>query len=220
MKRAESPTRIWRRASVLVGARSSRRSGRRKAPTWTQSPTQSILTTLWDQPRWLEAYHLYDQRGSELFEQICDLPEYYLTRTENAILETHASEIIAARTGSLHRRARRRLQQKNRSFTDRATAPTRPEHLRAHRRERRRLTRVARRRSQRDFPEIRISWFARALRGRLQRHRQKLCRPCSSFSAAPSATSITPTFRASFAPFRRRWDRAIFSCSAPTESRT
>ena len=58
-------------------------------------PTQSILTTLWDQPRWLEAYHLYDQRGSELFEQICDLPEYYLTRTENAILETHARDIIA-----------------------------------------------------------------------------------------------------------------------------
>ena len=58
-------------------------------------PTLSILTTLWDQPRWLEAYHLYDQRGSELFEQICDLPEYYLTRTENAILETYAGEIIA-----------------------------------------------------------------------------------------------------------------------------
>jgi dimethylhistidine N-methyltransferase len=56
----------------------------------------SILTTLWDQPRWLEAYHLYDQRGSELFEQICDLPEYYLTRTENAILETYAGEIISS----------------------------------------------------------------------------------------------------------------------------
>ena len=58
-------------------------------------PTSSILTTLWDQPRWLEAYHLYDQRGSELFEQICQLPEYYLTRTENAILERHAADIIA-----------------------------------------------------------------------------------------------------------------------------
>jgi hypothetical protein len=31
-------------------------------------PALSILTTLWDQPRWLEAYHLYDQRGSDLFE--------------------------------------------------------------------------------------------------------------------------------------------------------
>jgi L-histidine N-alpha-methyltransferase len=59
-------------------------------------PTLSILTTLWDQPRWLEAYHLYDQRGSELFEEICQLPEYYLTRTEDAILEMRAMEIIAA----------------------------------------------------------------------------------------------------------------------------
>lgn len=58
-------------------------------------PMQSILTTLWDQPRWLEAYHLYDQRGSELFEQICELPEYYLTRTENAILEARARDMIA-----------------------------------------------------------------------------------------------------------------------------
>jgi L-histidine Nalpha-methyltransferase len=59
-------------------------------------PTLSILTTLWDQPRWLEAYHLYDDHGSELFEAICDLPEYYLTRTENGILEAHAKHIIAA----------------------------------------------------------------------------------------------------------------------------
>ena len=59
-------------------------------------PTLSILTTLWDQPRWLEAYHLYDKRGSELFEQICELPEYYLTRKENTILEKDSGEIIAS----------------------------------------------------------------------------------------------------------------------------
>ncbi len=59
-------------------------------------PTLSILTTLWDQPRWLEAYHLYDDQGSELFEDICELPEYYLTRTENSILEAQAKNIIAA----------------------------------------------------------------------------------------------------------------------------
>lgn len=59
-------------------------------------PALSILTTLWDQPRWLEAYHLYDTAGSELFEDICELPEYYLTRTENSILEARASDIIDA----------------------------------------------------------------------------------------------------------------------------
>jgi L-histidine Nalpha-methyltransferase len=61
-----------------------------------ENPAQSIMRTLWDQPRWLEAYHLYDDRGANLFEQICELPEYYLTRTENAILERESSRIIAA----------------------------------------------------------------------------------------------------------------------------
>lgn len=59
-------------------------------------PALSVMKTLWDQPRWLEAFHLYDERGSELFEQICQLPEYYLTRTENSILERDASKIVAA----------------------------------------------------------------------------------------------------------------------------
>ncbi len=61
-----------------------------------EHPQRSILRTLFDQPRWLEAYHLYDDRGSELFERICDLPEYYLTRTENAILMRDAARIIEA----------------------------------------------------------------------------------------------------------------------------
>jgi L-histidine Nalpha-methyltransferase len=38
--------------------------------------------------------HLYDERGSELFEAICDLPEYYPTRTERALLVQHADEIV------------------------------------------------------------------------------------------------------------------------------
>jgi L-histidine Nalpha-methyltransferase len=38
--------------------------------------------------------HFYDARGSELFERICQLPEYYPTRTERWILEHHASEIV------------------------------------------------------------------------------------------------------------------------------
>src|SRR6185295_11255951 len=42
--------------------------------------------------------HLYDTRGSELFDQICDLPEYYPTRTERAILDAYA-DLIVRRTG-------------------------------------------------------------------------------------------------------------------------
>ena len=44
-------------------------------------------------PKSLPPWLFYDQRGSELFEQITRLPEYYLTRTERAILEANADEI-------------------------------------------------------------------------------------------------------------------------------
>ena len=43
--------------------------------------------------------HFYDTRGSALFDRICDLPEYYPTRTEMAILRHHAGD-IAARMGA------------------------------------------------------------------------------------------------------------------------
>jgi L-histidine N-alpha-methyltransferase len=39
--------------------------------------------------------HFYDARGSELFEQICELPEYYPTRSELQILGERADEIVA-----------------------------------------------------------------------------------------------------------------------------
>jgi L-histidine N-alpha-methyltransferase len=40
--------------------------------------------------------HNYDERGAELFDRICELPEYYQTRTERAILERNADKIVAA----------------------------------------------------------------------------------------------------------------------------
>lgn len=43
----------------------------------------------------LPAKFLYDERGSRLFEQIAELDEYYLTRTEIAILAVHAREMTA-----------------------------------------------------------------------------------------------------------------------------
>jgi L-histidine N-alpha-methyltransferase len=43
--------------------------------------------------------HFYDTRGAELFDRICELPEYYPTRAERSILETRADEIVA-RTGA------------------------------------------------------------------------------------------------------------------------
>ena len=43
--------------------------------------------------------HFYDSRGSELFERICELPEYYPTRTETAILAARAGDVVAAAGG-------------------------------------------------------------------------------------------------------------------------
>src|SRR5271169_840194 len=45
-------------------------------------------------PKRLPCWLLYDEVGSELFEQITELPEYYLTRTERSILEMYAGEIL------------------------------------------------------------------------------------------------------------------------------
>ena len=44
-------------------------------------------------PKWLPPKWFYDARGSELFERITRLPEYYPTRTERALIEAHAREI-------------------------------------------------------------------------------------------------------------------------------
>ena len=56
---------------------------------------RAVDAGLSDRPRRLPCRFLYDARGSELFEQICDLPEYYLTRAEASILAEHAGAIRA-----------------------------------------------------------------------------------------------------------------------------
>ncbi len=59
---------------------------------------RAVARGLNDTPRWVPSRFLYDARGSWLFERICELPEYYLTRTEAAILAAHAAA-IAKTTG-------------------------------------------------------------------------------------------------------------------------
>lgn len=51
---------------------------------------------LQQEPRQLPAWFLYDAEGSRLFDQICEQPEYSLTRTEIGLLEHSAAEIAAA----------------------------------------------------------------------------------------------------------------------------
>ncbi len=45
----------------------------------------------------LSPRYFYDERGSELFEAITELPEYYPTRAERAILEHHAAGSVRRR---------------------------------------------------------------------------------------------------------------------------
>ena len=45
------------------------------------------------QPKRIPCKYFYDRRGSELFDQICELDEYYLTRTELKIMRRHAAEM-------------------------------------------------------------------------------------------------------------------------------
>ena len=54
---------------------------------------KEVLRGLTSNPKTLPSKYFYDERGSDLFEQITELPEYYPTRAEREALETHAAEI-------------------------------------------------------------------------------------------------------------------------------
>ncbi|HEY0340907.1 MAG TPA: L-histidine N(alpha)-methyltransferase, partial [Steroidobacteraceae bacterium] len=58
-----------------------------------------VLRGLQGEPKRLSPTYFYDERGSQLFDAICALPEYYITRTETGILERHAQG-IADRIGA------------------------------------------------------------------------------------------------------------------------
>ena len=166
--------------------------------------------------------HFYDARGSELFDRICELPEYYPTRAERAILEARADAIVAttgvrelvelgsgtaaktrvlldamARAGSLWRyvpvRRRRR-------------------HGAGHRgRAERRLSGPRRRRAS---PATSSTTSTRSRRPRTA------ARASSPSSAGRSATSSPARDGASCASWRRGSTTTASCCSAPTWSRT
>lgn len=56
---------------------------------------QQVLRGLRASVKTLSPALFYDARGARLFERICELPEYYPTRTELAILERHAGDLAA-----------------------------------------------------------------------------------------------------------------------------
>lgn len=52
-----------------------------------------VLAGLQDDPKRISPMYFYDAAGSILFDRICELPEYYPTRTETRILEQHGADI-------------------------------------------------------------------------------------------------------------------------------
>jgi dimethylhistidine N-methyltransferase len=69
-----------------------------RVPFYDLSPKQesfqdALIAGLSRRPRSIPSRFLYDAQGSALFDRICDLPEYYPTRTEMRILEDCAADI-------------------------------------------------------------------------------------------------------------------------------
>ena len=64
------------------------------APQDTDEFAKAVADGLTAKPKSLPSWYFYDEIGSRLFEEICDLPEYYLTRSETEILSHHASDIL------------------------------------------------------------------------------------------------------------------------------
>jgi L-histidine Nalpha-methyltransferase len=54
-----------------------------------------VVAGLSSDPRTIPCKYFYDERGAALFQKICELPEYYVTRTEIDILDRHRADIAS-----------------------------------------------------------------------------------------------------------------------------
>jgi uncharacterized SAM-dependent methyltransferase len=64
-------------------------------PPATSDLLSDVIAGLSSDPRTLPCKYFYDERGAALFQKICELPEYYVTRTEIDILSRHHAEIAS-----------------------------------------------------------------------------------------------------------------------------
>jgi L-histidine Nalpha-methyltransferase len=69
------------------------------SPHISDKVASSVYEGLLSRPKWLPSWLFYDSAGSRLFDEITRIPEYYVTRTERAILESCASEIVSRAAG-------------------------------------------------------------------------------------------------------------------------
>ena len=75
-------------------------NGRSSAAVIDLEPKQSefqneVMAGLTTSPRTLPCKYFYDKTGAELFQKICELPEYYITRTELKILQSSGHEMAS-----------------------------------------------------------------------------------------------------------------------------
>src|SRR6188508_775927 len=64
-------------------------------PPTTSDLLSDVMTGLSSDPRTLPCKYFYDERGASLFQKICELPEYYITRTEIDILSQNCADIAS-----------------------------------------------------------------------------------------------------------------------------
>ena len=64
-------------------------------PPATSDLLSDVIAGLSSDPRTLPCKYFYDELGAALFQKICELPEYYITRTELDILDRHRAEIAS-----------------------------------------------------------------------------------------------------------------------------
>ena len=64
-------------------------------PTALHTMLSDVVTGLAQSQKTLPSKYFYDERGSKLFDDICDLDEYYITRTEKALMDEHVGEMAS-----------------------------------------------------------------------------------------------------------------------------
>lgn len=67
---------------------------------FTSAFEEDVYTGLTSNPRYLLSKYIYDKKGDKLFQNIMNLPEYYLTNCEFDILKNHTAEIVEKFTGT------------------------------------------------------------------------------------------------------------------------
>ena len=165
--------------------------------------------------------HFYDERGSELFERICELPEYYPTRTERAILEAESARDRRRPRRGRGRRARARAPRRRRgSCSTRCAAAGHARALRPGRR----LRGDDRARAD-ELTATYEGLDVHGIVGDFERHLEQVPR-----RTAPRIVAFLGGTIGNFTPGARRLPalaraaaatrRSTTSCSAPTSSRT